>query len=91
MSILNFPAQADINKDTREIINIFKELRILSYGQVIMMLPKLRKLALGTFTESRHAGWLVILDFSCWLQPWFIFGPYLGPVFSFLFNGTSAT
>lgn len=56
MSILNFPAQADINKDTREIINIFKELRILSYGQVIMMLPKLRKLALGTFTESRHAG-----------------------------------
>lgn len=56
-----------------------------------MMLPKLRKLALGTFTESRHAGWLVILDFSCWWQPWFIFGPYLAPLFSALFNGTSAT
>lgn len=60
ISILNFLAQADINKDTREIINIFKELKIISYGKIIplfvlIMLPGLRKLALSTCTESCHS------------------------------------
>lgn len=96
ISILNFLAQADINKDTREIINIFKELKIISYGKIIplfvlIMLPGLRKLALSTCTESCHSRWLVVFgDFSRWSQLEFTFCPYLEPVFPALFNGTSA-